>query len=296
MPVPWEKAWKFARNHWPLTGFFLLIIAIVMTPHLLERLFVYYPAKELAGDPSQLGLRYEDLFLVTEDNVRLHGWFVPCAGATRTLLIFHGNAGNISHRLEWIQLLHKLNCHILIIDYRGYGKSQGSPFEEGLYRDASAAYEWWVRERGSTGEQLVVMGESLGGCVAVDLAARVHPAGLIVQSTFTSAWDMAKTLFPLGLLQPLTDIRFDAASKIKKVHCPKLMIHGNRDEIVPYRLGKKLYEVAPPPKLFYEVTGAGHNDLVWTAGPEYSKRLGEFLSQLPLPWKTAERPAPLSRQ
>jgi hypothetical protein len=288
MPAAWKGAWKFARNHWPLSGFLLLTIILVMTPHLLERLFVYFPSKELAGNPSHLGLRYEDLSLVTEDDVRLHGWFVPCAGAKRTLLIFHGNAGNISHRLEWIQLLHELNCHILIIDYRGYGRSQGSPFEEGLYRDARAAYEWWVRERSGSGEQLVVMGESLGGCVAVDLAARVNPAGLILQSTFTSAWDMAKTLFPLGLLQPLTTIRFDAASKISRVHCPKLLIHGNRDEIVPYRLGRNLYQAAPPPRLFYEVPGAGHNDLVWTAGPEYSRRLSSFLSQLPLPPKSGQ--------
>lgn len=287
MPA-WQGIGRFARNHWPLTGLLVLAIATAMTPHLLERFFIYYPSKELAGNPSHLGLSYQELSLITEDRVQLHGWFVPCAGAGRTLLIFHGNAGNISHRLEWIQLLHELNCHILIIDYRGYGKSQGSPFEDGLYRDARAAHEWWIRERSGTGEQLVVMGESLGGCVAVNLAVGIKPAGLILQSTFTSARDMAKTIMPLGLLQPLTGTHFDSASKIDKLQCPKLLIHGERDEIVPLRLGRRLYELASPPKMFYEVPGAGHNDLVWIAGPEYSRRLRAFLSQLAPPPKADE--------
>jgi hypothetical protein len=281
MSAFWKKALKFAGRHWPVTGFLLLAIGIMMTPHVLERLFVYYPSKGFIGSPGDLGLDYRDLFLTADDKVRVHGWFVPAPGATITLLIFHGNAGNISHRLEWIQLLHELNCHVLIIDYRGYGKSEGSPFEQGLYLDARAAYRWWIREQDGPGQQLVVVGESLGGCVAVDLAAETNPAGLILQSTFTSARDMARTIFPLGLLQPLTGIRFDSASKITRIRCPKLVIHGSRDEIVPFGLGMKLYESALPPKTFYEVRGAGHNDLVWTGGTEYSRRLREFLSQLP---------------
>jgi fermentation-respiration switch protein FrsA (DUF1100 family) len=182
-------------------------------------------------------------------------------------------------------MLHELNCHVFIIDYRGYGKSEGSPFEEGLYRDARAAYQWWVRERSASGESLVLMGESLGGSVAVDLAARVNPSGLILQSTFTSAWDMAKTMFPLGLLQPFTSVRFDSIAKLGKIRCPKLVIHGDRDEIVPFRLGRKLYDAALPPKSFYQVPGAGHNDLISAAGPEYLNRLKDFLSQLPPPAK-----------
>ncbi len=272
-----------AARHWPLTGFLLLALVILMTPHLIERYIVYYPIRGLEGDPSDVSLDFQDLHLVTKDNIRLHGWFVPSPGARQTLLIFHGNAGNISHRLEWIRLLHELNCHILIMDYRGYGRSEGSPHEEGLYLDARAAYDWWALERGKTGEQLVVMGESLGGSVAVDLAAQVNPAGLILQSTFTSAWDMAKTMFPLGLLQPLTGIRFDSLSKIDRIRSHILVIHGNRDEIVPFQLGKHLYDAAPSPKTFYEVPGAGHNDLVWAAGPDYSKRLGAFLAGLSSP-------------
>jgi fermentation-respiration switch protein FrsA (DUF1100 family) len=280
MSAFWQKPARFAVRHWPVSGFLLLLLTMAMTPHLLERFFVYYPSRALVGNPGDIGLEYRDLFLITNDDVRLHGWFVPSAGSRVTLLIFHGNAGNVSHRLEWIRLLHGLSCHVLIIDYRGYGKSEGSPFERGLYLDARAAYRWWVQQQSGPGQKLVVMGESLGGCVAVDLAAEVNPAGLILQSTFTSARDMARTLFPLGLLHPLTGIRFDSVSKIGGVRCPKLVIHGTRDEIVPFGLGRKLYEAAPPPKIFYEVADAGHNDLVWAAGTEYSKRLHDFLSRV----------------
>jgi fermentation-respiration switch protein FrsA (DUF1100 family) len=280
MPEFSRRIWNFVWKHPLVTCLFALILASIMTPHLLERLFVYYPSKEVAGTPADVGLDYQDLTLITEDSVRLHAWFVPCRAARITLMVFHGNAGNISHRVEWIKILHDLDCHILILDYRGYGKSEGTPFEEGLYRDARACYAWWKREREGSGERLVVLGESLGGCVAVDLAAQINPAGVILQSTFTSAWDMAKTLLPLGLLQPLTGVHFDSISKIKRVRCPILFIHGNRDEIVPYRLGRKLFDGAPSPKTFYEVPNAGHNDLVWSAGPEYSAQLRRFLSTI----------------
>ncbi len=278
-----RRVLKSAAKHWPLTGLFLLALVILMTPHLIERYIVYYPIRDLEGNPSEVGLDFQDLQLATKDNIRLHGWFVPSSGAHQTLLILHGNAGNISHRLEWIRLLHGLNCHVLIIDYRGYGKSEGSPYEDGLYLDARAAYEWWAQERGKSGEQLVLLGESLGGSVAVDLAAQINPAGLILQSTFTSAWDMAKTMFPLGLLQPLTGIRFDSLAKIGRIRSHILVIHGNRDEIVPFRLGRRLYDAAPSLKTFYEVPGAGHNDLVWAAGRDYSKHIGEFLASLSSP-------------
>jgi len=266
----------FILKH-PTVWFFPGIILLAMTTNILERWFVYYPMTRMDSDPSRIGLSYQDVNATTEDGIRIHGWFVPRQSARITVLILHGNAGNISHRLGWIQLLHELEAHVMIIDYRGYGRSEGKPFEKGLYRDARAAYEWWARERASDHSKLVLIGESLGGAVAVDLAAAVPVDGIVLQSTFTTAWDMAKTLMPVGLLQPLTGARFDSAGKIRKIRCPKLFIHGNRDEIVPFRLGRRLYEEAPPPKEFYEVAGAGHNDLLWVAGPEYPTRLRNFL-------------------
>ncbi len=272
----------FAQRHWVILSFLAVAAALVMKPHALERFFVYYPDRNVEGDPSRLGLSYETLRLVTEDGVKLHGWFVPCTGSRRTFLILHGNAGNIGHRLPWIEMLHALDAGVLIIDYRGYGLSEGKPFEEGLYRDARAAASWWADRFKGSDTRLILIGESLGGSVAVDLATHARPAGLILQSTFPTAWDMAKTLFPIGALQPLTGVRFDSAQKIRRLECPKLFIHGNRDEIVPFRLGRKLYEVSPEPKQFWEVPGAGHNDLIWVAGPEYGRVLSEFLRRYDL--------------
>jgi hypothetical protein len=251
-----------------------------MAPYRLERLFIYFPTRQIGENPEIVGLPYQDVYPVTNDHVRLHGWFIPYEGAGSTLLIFHGNAGNIGDRLSWIELLHQLGVHIFIIDYRGYGKSEGEPFEEGLYRDARAAYDWWASERRPRGERLVLLGESLGGAVAVHLAARVSSAALILQSTFTSARDMAKTMFPIGLLQPLAHVHFDSAGIIARVLCPKLIIHGVRDEIVPFRLGKRLFELAPPPKRLYSVPEAGHNNLLGIAGSEYSHQLKMFLSRV----------------
>jgi fermentation-respiration switch protein FrsA (DUF1100 family) len=267
-----RRVGKHIRKHWILDAFILFAVGFVMTPHRLERFFVYYPSRQLEGNPGNLGLAYEDLTLITEDKLKLHGWFVPCAGARATILIFHGNGGNISHRLPHIELLHNLAVHVFIFDYRGYGNSGGKPFEKGLYRDARAAYDWWIHQRPQRGEKLILFGESLGGAVAVHLGARVPVSGLILQSTFTSARDMAKTMMPLGLLLPLTRVRFDSRKDMAKITCPKLIIHGTRDEIVPFRLGKVLYEIAPPPKFFYPVPDAGHNDLLWVAGGEYSRQ------------------------
>lgn len=151
----------FLIRHWPSTLLALAAAVVVATPHMLERMFVYFPTAHVDADPSAAGLDFRDLALVAEDGVHLDGWFVPRAGARVTLLALHGNAGNIGHRVPWIEMLHRAGAHVLILDYRGYGRSQGKPFEEGLYRDARAAYAWWARER--AGDKLVLIGESLGG-------------------------------------------------------------------------------------------------------------------------------------
>ena len=271
---------RFLLRHWPSSALVVVFGVFFLMPYRIERMFCYYPMKQVDADPSTAGLPFEELQLRAEDGIRIHGWFVPRAGARATLLILHGNAGNIGHRVPWIEMLHRAGAGVLIIDYRGYGRSAGQPLEEGLYRDARAAYAWWREKRSPAAEKLVVVGESLGGAVATELAAREPVAGLILQSTFTNAWDMAKTILPLGLLQPLTSIRFDSVGRIARIRCPKLFIHGNRDEIIPFRLGRKLFELAPEPKEFYEVQGAGHNDLPWVAGPEYEARIARFLASL----------------
>ncbi len=271
-------AGRLLLRHWLTTCSLTGVILVFMTTHILERMFVYFPSREIEADPSSIGLAFQDIHPQTQDGIKLHGWFVPHVGARTAFLLFHGNAGNISHRLDWIQMLHDLGTQIVIIDYRGYGNSEGKPFEQGLYLDALATYDWWIKNHGAEGNKLVLFGESLGGAVAVDLAAKVPVDGIVLQSTFTSAKDMARAMIPLGLLQPIIGVRFDSASKIRSLRCPKLFIHGSLDETVPYILGRKLYTFCLPPKNFYVVNHAGHNDLLTTAGETYSSRLRTFLS------------------
>jgi uncharacterized protein len=278
--MDWHAVGRFLRRHWFLEVFLVFVIGFIMFPHNLERMFVYYPVRQITEDPGHIGLSYQNLSIVSEDGVRLHGWFIPCEGANRTLLFFHGNAGNIGDRLFYIETFHKLKVHVFIIDYRGYGKSEGKPFEKGLYRDAWAAYNWWAHERQPGGEKLILFGESLGGAVAVNLASKVRPAGLILQSTLTCAKDIARENLLLRLLFPLANVQFDSSKLISQVVCPKLIIHGTHDEMIPFRFGKALYDRAAFPKTMYVVPEAGHNDLPWVAGEEYSVKLKQFLSDI----------------
>ena len=201
---------------------------------------------------------------------------IPAEGV---LLYLHGNAGNISHRYDQIHLLMFLGISVFIIDYRGYGRSEGKPSEKGLYLDARAAWSCLTGGRRVDPGNIVVLGNSLGGAVAIDLASDggAAPAGLIVQSSFTSAPDMAKLVMPVV---PRSWIRtkMDSVVKIDRVDCPKLFVHSRADEIVPYELGQRLYEAASAPKQFYTVEGAGHNDTTSTGGKAYLRQLQDFIA------------------
>ena len=241
----------------------------------LERL-LFHPERELAGTPADLGLPYEDAAITTADNVRLHGWYV--AGRRReTLLWLHGNAGNISHRLDNLCLLHDaVGIGVLIFDYRGYGQSEGSPSEDGLYEDARGALAYLRRRPDVDATHLVYFGRSLGSAVALHLALEDPPSRLILESPFTSIRAMARAIFPapLALLAPAS---FNNLSRIERVHAPLLVIHGDRDEVVPFEQGKELFAAAPEPKAFYEIRNAGHNDTYVVGGAEYFDRIEKFL-------------------
>ncbi len=246
----------------------------------------FFPHSTLQQSPKDWGLSYEDVYLDTEDGVRLHSWFIPSDNAQKTILFFHGNAGNISHRRSSIEIFNRLGLNILIIDYRGFGKSQGRVSEQGLYKDATAAWLYLVNEREVNPENIIIFGRSLGGIVATELSARVQPGGVIIESTFSSARDIADAMF--SVLSRIIILRYDfnALENIKQIESPILVLHSPDDEIVPFRLGKKLFNAANEPKTFVEMRG-GHNTGLLMSQPEYEMELERFITSLPQSHKEA---------
>jgi fermentation-respiration switch protein FrsA (DUF1100 family) len=250
----------------------------------LEARFIYYPIRALAGTPADLGLPYQEATFHAADGVRLHGWFVPGRGPL-TWVWCHGNAGNISHRLENIALLReRLGVHVFIFDYRGYGQSAGEPSEQGLYRDAEAALAHVRTLPEVDPERMVLFGRSLGAGVAVELATRQPVRGLILESPFASVGAMARVAFPFLPLGPLLRTRYDTLAKVGQVDVPLLVLHSLTDEVVPYAQGQAVFAAAPEPKWFHAIGGgAGHNDTYLRGGEPYWQALAEFLARLDAP-------------
>lgn len=255
--------------------------------YVFQSRFVFFPAAELAVTPAAVGLAFEDVWLTTEMDERVHGWFVPCnqadsSGATgdiwprATVVFCHGNGGNISHRLETLQILHGTGLATLILDYPGYGRSDGSPSEEACYRAARAA-ERYVREV-LRAERVVLWGRSLGGAVAARIATERPPDALVLESTFTSVPDMAQALYPWLPARLLARFQFDTLGRIGGIGCPKLFIHSRGDEIVPYEHGERLYAAAREPKTFQAIQG-GHNDGFLTSGGAYLGAVRGFVDR-----------------
>lgn len=243
----------------------------------LECTSVFYPAKQLARTPADLGLAYDDVQLTTLDNKYLHGWLIDLEGAKTTLLFLHGNAGNIADRLEKIMLFREMGLNVFIVDYRGYGNSTGRPTEKGMYTDATAAYEYLVQHRQRDPKNVVLYGESLGAAAAIDLASQYPVAGLIVDSAFSSAKDMGKVLYPF-VPSFMVGLKMDSASKAGAIKVPKLFLHSKTDEIVPYELGRKLFEAAAEPKEFLEM-GGGHNDGFFASADIFVSGIKNFLTK-----------------
>jgi fermentation-respiration switch protein FrsA (DUF1100 family) len=230
--------------------------------------------------PEAYGLQAEEVWIVASDGVRLNAWFFAHPSSSKVLLIFHGNAENIGTGLGRTNVLSSLGLNILAPDYRGYGKSEGSPDEAGVYRDAEAAYRYLIDARGFQPRDIIVHGVSLGGAVAIDLASRFECGGLIAESTFTSARAMARHTFLIPLYAYVPQSRFDSIAKISKVKAPVLVMHGTRDELIPFAMGEQLSHAAPEPKSFVAVEGAGHNDLLFIGGDKYVASLQGFVGSL----------------
>jgi pimeloyl-ACP methyl ester carboxylesterase len=259
-----------------------LLVSVWLLNRFVDRM-IFYPTPGVDLTAEELGVRAEEVFLRTSDGVRIHGFYLPSSGATRALLFLHGNAGNASHRLPNAAALADLGANVLLLDYRGYGRSDGSPNERGVYADARAGFAHLVESRGFEAQRVVVFGRSIGGAVAVDLAQDRPLAGLVLESTFSSIGDVAASIFrglPFGAL---VRGRFDSAAKIERVRCPLLFFHGDRDDIIPIELGRRLFEVAPEPKTFEVLAGAGHNDTVYVGGRAYFETFGRFLDRVAPP-------------
>ncbi len=222
---------------------------------------VFYPetGREIVATPAQLGLRYEDVQLRASDGISLYGWFIPATAPRGTVLFLHGNAGNISHRLDSVQMFHRLGYTTLIFDYRGYGNSAGTPTEQGTYRDAEAAWRYLEEQKHISGCRIVLFGESMGGAIAAWLAVRHKPAALVIASAFTSVPDLGQRLYPYLPVKWLARIRYDTRDSLRAVTAPVFIAHSPQDEIVPYEQGGELFAAANPPKQFLELAG-GHND------------------------------------
>jgi len=248
---------------------------------MVERLFIFFPTRSLDYLPSQMGLDCREIFFTTADGIRLHAWYAPAGATAPVILHCHGNGGNISHRLGLMAALQRVGFGVFLFDYRGYGLSQGTASETGVYEDARAAYRYLVEELHLPPDRIVIAGHSLGGVVAAKLAAEVPARALIIESTFTNVGDMARQHYFWLPTRRLWADKFNALKWLRDAPIPKLVVHGARDDIVPYHLGQKLYDLAAEPKTFHTVTGAGHNDLYEVGGEAYFLFLKSFIEKAP---------------
>lgn len=253
--------------------------ALAMVIFFAQSRLIYYPepGRDIIETPGDMGLAYESVEISTADNETLHGWFVPApATATATMLFFHGNAGNISHRMEYLLMFHRLGYNTLIFDYRGYGQSSGSPSEAGTYLDAQAAWRYLTEKKRIPPTRIVLFGESLGGAVAAWLAAQEKPALLVLASAFTSIPDMAAKIYPFLPVRLLSRFEYNTMGYLQTVTCPVFVAHSPQDELVPFAQGQALYQAAPEPKQFLELQG-GHNNGFIFMREDWIRALGEFI-------------------
>lgn len=252
--------------------------ALVLIVFVLQKKMIFHPNRTLSYDPGAIGLDYEEVSIRTEDNVTLHGWYIPHEKSRGTVLFMHGNAGDIGDRMDTILQLHRLKLNQFIFDYRGYGRSDGSPSEKGLYRDARAAYDYLRDRKKIDTDRLIIMGRSLGGAVAAWLAAHVSCRVVILESTFTSAPDVAADIYPYLPGRYMIRYRFPVKKWVQKLRVPILIAHSVDDKLIPYEHGQELYRAAHPPKKFLKLNGQ-HASAFMDTGDKYGQTMGDFLKK-----------------
>lgn len=234
----------------------LVFVSFVIYIRRTEMTEIFFPSRNIKSTPADIGLEYEDIYFQTKDKFKINGWLVK-GGSEGTVIFFHGNSGNIGSSNVKIRMFHELGVSVFLVDYRGFGRSEGAPTEMGLYRDAQAAYDYLVSRPDINMNHVIIYGESLGGAVAIDLASRNRSCGVIINGAFTNVLDMAKIRYPF-IPAFLPGDQFDSLSKVASIKEPKIFIHSQDDEVVPFQLGKKLYDAAVQPKEIFPV-GGRHN-------------------------------------
>jgi len=269
---------KFIVNRLLVIGIALIVIALLI--QVFENKFIYFPPRYPVGwvSPQVYGLAPEEVWITAEDGVRLNAWFLANSASPKVLLWFHGNAENIGMGLEQMKAFSHLGTNIFAIDYRGYGKSEGSPNEAGVYRDGEAAFRYLTEKRNFEPRHIYVYGHSLGGAVATEVAFRHPCGGLIVESSFTSMRDMARRVLKIPLMEYVTHSRFDSIGKMPRVQAPVMIIHGTDDKLIPFSMGQRLYEAAREPKVFLPIQGGGHDDPYIMGHERYWEQWRKFLS------------------
>lgn len=246
----------------------------------IQSSLIYYPnmpGRNLVATPENIGLTYQDVKFITDDNIKLHGWFIPNNNAKGTVLFFHGNAGNISHRLDSIAIFNSLQLNVFIFDYRGYGQSEGKITEKGTYKDAEAAWNYLNNTLGINEKQIIIFGRSLGASIATWLARKHTPAALVIESGFSSVPAMGQRLYPFLPIRWLAHLKYDTKQYVKNIACPVMVAHSKDDEIIPFEEGREIFEAAPKPKQFLEMRG-GHNDGFIISGSTYVEGLKLFIN------------------
>ena len=265
----------------------LIILSIMIIPRFIEKRLIFHPDKSNdSTTPDAYGIEYDDVTFRTEDGLDLNGWFVPGKKSSldadlHTLLWFHGNSGNINRRLDNIKMLHdRVPVNVFIFDYRQYGKSEGKISEQGTYIDARAALAYLQSRNDINNEKIIFFGRSLGSAVAVELAVKEKCCALVLETPFTSIKEMGEKLYPFLPFTFFLRTKYDSLSKIRDIKVPTLIMHGDKDELVPIEQGKMLYEKANGPKKFYTIPGAMHNDTHIVGGEEYFDVIRDFVKKL----------------
>jgi hypothetical protein len=264
--------------HW------ITIVALVLVAGLasylcypwIENFFVFYPHRALEAMPEGMGLQYRDAYFEAENGETLHGWYFPNRNEGPVILFCHGNAGNISHRLDHVSGLLAKGLRVFIFDYRGYGKSRGSPSEKGIYRDGAAAHDYLTQREDIPPDFIVPYGHSLGAAVAIEIALQRKVKALILESAFTSLREMAGSMALFRLFSAFLPNHYDNLEKLPRARVPVLVMHGEADELVPFSMGEKLYQAARAPRFFYPIKGAAHNDTYLVGGEKYFQTFTTF--------------------